>query len=270
MSMVNIVLFDMDGTLTPARKKMDMSVLRALKELQDAGYDIGIVTGSGLDYLKEQCDIMFEDLNFDHKLVHYFPCNGTEYISYKNNSENFLYRMSMEKEIGSKKYRDIIYRLIENQNRLKRKTYGKHIPLTGNFIDCRGSMINWCPIGRNANHDERAIWKDLDNKHNIRNNLLDMYFRDPAYESVEVKLGGSTSFDIYPKGWDKSYVLKNFSDKDSIWFVGDKCSGSGNDKELFDAIALRSAGKSFETNGPSNTIEIIRKNILKQNRQQEE
>ncbi len=156
--------------------------------------------------------------------------------------------------------------LIENQLRIKRTLYGKLVPLTGNFIDCRGSMINWCPIGRNATHDDRKKWVELDQQHNIRNNFIDCYFRSPIYESVEVKLGGSTSFDIFPLGWDKTYVLRNFKKEEEVWFVGDKCDNLGNDKELYDAIKLRSSGESFKTNGPIKTIEIIEKFILSQPR----
>ena len=259
---MKIVLFDMDGTLTEPRKKMPRSMVSALSELQKNNFNIGIVTGSGMNYLREQCSEMFEDFNFDHEKVYYFPCNGTQYIRYENRKEKTVYSTSMEEEIGTSNYRDIIYMLIENQLRIKRTLYGKLVPLTGNFIDCRGSMINWCPIGRNATHDDRKKWKDLDEKHNIRNNFIDCYFRAPIYENVEVKLGGSTSFDIFPKGWDKTYVLRNFKDTDEVWFVGDKCTGSGNDKELFDAIKLRNAGESFETDRPSKTIEIIRSEIL--------
>lgn len=255
--MKKIVLFDMDGTLTLARKEMEHSVLDALKKLHAHGFEIGIVTGSGMDYVKEQCVIMFEDVNFDHEKLYYFPQNGTKYIRYESNLKKVIYNMSMEQALGEKNYRDIIYRLIENQLRIKRKIYGKHIPLTGHFIDCRGSMINWCPIGRNASHDDRLKFKSLDDKHGIRLSLLDAYFRNPAFEHVEVKLGGSTSFDIYPKGWDKSCVLKNFNDDDQIWFVGDKCRQHGNDRELYEAVIERDASKSFETKNPLQTIDII-------------
>jgi len=255
--MKKIVLFDMDGTLTPARKRMDRSVLSALKKLHAHSYEIGIVTGSGMEYIKEQCAIMFEDFNFNHEQLHYFPHNGTKYMRHESSLEKVIYNMSMEQELGEEKYRAIIYRLIENQLRIKRKVYGKYIPLTGNFIDCRGSMINWCPIGRNASHEDRAAWKKLDIKHNIRESLLDAYFRAPIYENVEVKLGGSTSFDIYPAGWDKSLVLRSFNQEDDIWFIGDKCSHHGNDKEIYEAIKERDPGKSFETKNPKQTIKII-------------
>ena len=58
--MKKIVLFDMDGTLTPARKKMQWSMVDALADLQQAGAEIGIVTGSDLDYVRQQCDIIFD------------------------------------------------------------------------------------------------------------------------------------------------------------------------------------------------------------------
>ena len=259
---MKIVLFDMDGTLTPARKKMEAPILQSLRDIHRAGCEIGIVTGSTMEYIREQCELMFEDMNFDHSQVHYFPCNGTEYIRYQNNKECTQYKMSMEEELGSETYREIIFRLIENQHRLKRKLYGKNIPLTGNFIDCRGSMINWCPIGRNASHVDREVWKSLDKQHDIRKNLLDMYFRAPLYDSISVRLGGSTSFDIFPSGWDKSYVLRNFKKEDTIWFVGDKCTGVGNDRELYEACRLRNAGGGFETTCPNKTMDVIRKNIL--------
>jgi hydroxymethylpyrimidine pyrophosphatase-like HAD family hydrolase len=91
--MKKIVLFDMDGTLTPARKKMEYSVLSALKKLQDLDFEIGIVTGSGMDYIKEQCVVMFDDFNFDHNKVYYFPYNGTKYIRFDTNKEKVLYEM---------------------------------------------------------------------------------------------------------------------------------------------------------------------------------
>ena len=52
--------------------------------------------------------------------------------------------------------------------------------------------------------------------------MLDSYFKDPVYEGVEVKLGGSTSFDIFPKGWDKTYVMNHLDNYSHIYFVGDK------------------------------------------------
>ena len=40
-----------------------------------------------------------------------------------------------------------------------------------------------------------------------------------------------------------------------MFFVGDRCSPDGNDYEIYEHLAP--AGRSFETSGPEETIEII-------------
>ncbi len=49
--MKKVVLFDMDGTLTPPRKKMQWDVIDVLTDLQKH-CEIGIVTGSDIDYVQ--------------------------------------------------------------------------------------------------------------------------------------------------------------------------------------------------------------------------
>ena len=51
--MKNIVLFDMDGTLTPPRGSLEISLLPVLEELSQHA-EIGIVTGSNYNYLKHE------------------------------------------------------------------------------------------------------------------------------------------------------------------------------------------------------------------------
>ena len=58
--MSKLFLFDMDGTLTPPRKKMNHAVLSALEQLQRAGWDIGIISGSDYEYIEQQCDLLFD------------------------------------------------------------------------------------------------------------------------------------------------------------------------------------------------------------------
>ena len=73
-------------------------------------------------------------------------------------------------------------------------------------------------------------------------------------KKVTIKLGGDTSFDIYPKGWDKTYGLKHFSNWD-VWFVGDRCYPDGNDYEIYKECCKKDQG--FITSGPEQTVEII-------------
>jgi hydroxymethylpyrimidine pyrophosphatase-like HAD family hydrolase len=56
--MKNIVLFDMDGTLTEPRKNLDNSMLDAISLLAQYA-DIGIVSGSPMEYIRRAVWIDF-------------------------------------------------------------------------------------------------------------------------------------------------------------------------------------------------------------------
>ena len=103
--------------------------------------------------------------------------------------------------------------------------------------------------------------KKAGKKFSVRKTLLPL-LRNELTGDVTVKLGGDTSFDVYPKGWDKSSILAEFSKEDEVYFVGDRCEDNGNDKEIFDAVNLLKKGKAFKTQNPTNTIEIIENYIL--------
>ena len=164
--MQKLVLFDMDGTLTPPRKKMNWQTMSALTSLQRRNYEIGIITGSGMDYIKQQCDIMWDLSPIDHKVVHYLPCNGTKYYL---GLDNIKWDHDMKLKVGEKGWQKIMALLIESQANLV-KNYPE-IPLTGNFIQARGSMINWAPAGRQAK-EERKQFIALDKKFRIRELLI--------------------------------------------------------------------------------------------------
>ena len=189
------------------------------------------------------------------------PCNGTKYFEppkFANDDYKLVHEVSMEKHLGSANYRELIHELILSQVHIS--SYG--IPLTGHFINCRGSMVNWCPIGRNANTNERALFKSMDKEEQIRKRVIDelnaMLKQKKLLSKIKIKFGGDTSFDIYPKGWDKTYGLRHFNNWD-IWFVGDRCQASGNDFEIYDACLPQ----AYKTKSPENTVEII-ENIIKE------
>jgi len=125
-------------------------------------------------------------------------------------------------------------------------------------------MINWCPIGRSANQKQRAFFEKIDNEDNLRGTYIKKLKNDIEKNDigVTVKLGGDTSFDIYPTGWDKTFALRHFDNPDwNFWFVGDRCYPNGNDYEIFTHLAH--TGRAFETSGPAETLEIIDFYILR-------
>ena len=250
-----IVLFDMDGTLTESRGKFNNKDLQqSLYRLCNCGVQIGIITGSDEDYLREQMGDFISKSSCRYKL-HLLPCNGTKHFEppeFANSSHKLVHEVNMENHLGPEKYRELICELVYSQ--VDACQLGA--PLTGHFINCRGSMINWSPIGRNAGKKHRKEFIELDKKTNLRSRIIEelreMLKLKKIDNKVTIKLGGDTSFDIYPTGWDKTYGLKHFSDWD-VWFVGDRCGENGNDFEIYNACL----GQSYVSEGPENTQEII-------------
>ena len=72
---------------------------------------------------------------------------------------------------------------------------------------------------------------------------------------LQVSVGGQTSVDIFPKGWDKTYCLQFITnDYSDILFFGDKCYPGGNDYEIF--MHERTKGY-WVKNGPEEVIQLL-------------
>ena len=96
----------------------------------------------------------------------------------------------------------------------------------------------------------------IDRNHDIREKYVKKLSESISQlgGTITIALGGSTSFDIYPDGWNKTYSLKHLEGY-TVWFIGDKCEAGENDWHLYEK--LRDSGRSFKTTGPSMTIDII-------------
>ena len=251
----NIILFDMDGTLTPPREPFELTLLSPLRELSNYA-TLGIVSGSDYDYIMEQMDYVFHKSELKYSL-HLLPCNGTKwYTPPSSNEEGFQknHEVNMKSHLGD----DIYHKLISVLLGLQYHISALSIPLSGEFIQYRGSMVNWCPIGRSAESSDRKTFTKLDKRKQIRKTYLKMLRKELILQGLDeyitCSLGGDTSFDIYPTGWDKTYALRHFEGYD-VWFVGDRCEKNGNDRNIYDA--LRGENKSYKTKGPNQTREII-------------
>jgi phosphomannomutase len=254
----SICLFDVDGTLTEARKRIDKPMLDSLRELS-FNTEIGLLTGSGLDYIKEQLWPLLADQELSLN-CHILPCNGIEYyIPNPESPGNFIeiHKNSMWHKLGFEKFQFVMKTMMKLQAQIAESDYD--ISFTGHHFQNRGSTINWAPIGRNAENGERQQFIAMDKIYGIRSHHIHKFRQillHHGIDDVTIKLGGDTSFDIYPTGWDKRYALKHFPESDwDAFFVGDRCSPDGNDYEIYEH--LNPLGRSFETSGPEETIEII-------------
>ncbi len=254
--MKNVILFDMDGTLTEPRKKISFSTITKLKKLSSCGH-IGVVTGSGMDYLIPQLEDAWKNPKLlDPSNITLMPCNGTLVYKWEKDSWKNIFSVSIRDYLGEENFLKLFQTLVFFNQKIVSENMGS-FPLTGHFISFRNSLINFCPVGRNANDSDREKFIKYDNQFNFRSKYLKLLKNDlmmHGLTNLSVTLGGSTSFDIYPIGWDKTFSLNHFSGK-TAWFVGDKCEGNGNDRKIYEAI--KPSGRAFQTQSPAETRQII-------------
>lgn len=253
-----IILFDMDGTLTEARKKANKNMAVSLKKLRKFG-KIGILSGSGYEYMLEQCSIFWNDNHCKESDFILLPCNGTQMYNWDGEEWDLSYSQSLKDFLGNKDFDALVLEIINCHIRFTNENFGKY-PLSGNFISYRKSLINWSPIGRDSGERERKLFVDIDSKENLRKNFLPTIKKSIKNEKIKISLGGNTSFDIYPKGWDKTHALKHFKTME-CWFVGDRCEKYGNDKTIYDSLSRKK--RAFKTTGPDHTLKIIEEMIEK-------
>lgn len=230
-----LVLFDVDGTLTVPRKKADPSMLNFLVELRKH-VTVGIVGGSDLVKIKEQIG---ENVL---ELVDYtFSENGL--MAHKG--AELLAVQSLKQHLGEARLQRFI-------NFVLHYIADLDIPVKrGTFVEFRAGMLNVSPIGRNCSQEERDEFERYDRTAHVRKTMVNVLREKFADYSLTFSIGGQISFDVFPKGWDKTYCLR-FVDADfpEIHFFGDKTYEGGNDHEIFESP--RTVGHT--TGGPEDTI----------------
>lgn len=259
--MSGAVLFDLDGTLSEPRGLVSDETCLELIRLQDSGLKVGIVTGSGLQYILEQFRGFNSEVskNLVANNIELLPCNGTQRYLPQGDASQFKMVspvISMRDELGWSAWYRLQRFLAEEQARIIR--LWDNLPYTGNFVSYRTSLLNWCPIGRDAVTEDRKIFEDFDRRDNFRRSYLNILkggFEDIRIP-VTVKLGGSTSFDIYPRGWDKSYALRWYVGEE-VWFVGDRCGIDGNDHEIY--MSVKSFNRGIEVTSPADIPDVVQK-----------
>lgn len=236
----HLLLFDIDGTLTRSRQKIQQPMIDTLRKAKKF-FDIAIVGGSDRE---KQIDQLGQTV---HTFKYAFSENGT--LSFKNSEE--IHRNSFSKFLGEEKLTELInfcLQLVMETDVPKKR---------GTFVEYRNGMINCSPIGRNCTLEERKEFVEFNKKHDIQNKMAAKVREKFSKDGVYVSVGGQISIDIFPKGWDKTYCLQ-FIDEEygDIHFFGDKCYKGGNDHEIYEH--KRTIGHDVGGE-PENTIKEIEK-----------
>lgn len=238
-----LVLFDIDGTLTPSRLKASPEMLQVLKDLRKK-CTVGVVGGSDLPKQKDQLGENVLDL-----------------VDYSF-SENGLVAYRGQEKIGETSMRN--HFSTQQMNRLVNWTLryiaDLDIPVkTGTFFESRTGMVNVSPVGRNCSQKERLEFFAYDKEHGIRKKMCADLAKEFKDMDMQFSIGGQISIDIFPRGWTKVYCLRYVEGKyDEIHFFGDMTQEGGNDYEIFND--KRVIGHTVKN--PEDTIAQVKKLFL--------
>ena len=214
MEMADKFIFDVDGTLTPSRGKIDKKFGAWFHKFCEwADHDVYLVTGSDRPKTIEQIG---EPIYHVCKRV--YNCSGCDVYEGDRNVRSSLW-------VLPDMARDFLDQCL----------YESDWPtLTGLHIEERCGMINFSVVGRNADSIDRKAYYEYDKIYSERVKIAKAF--NTMFPDLLASVAGETGMDISAKGNDKSQILKDFDDKDRIYFFGDKVGVGGNDFLLAQAL----------------------------------
>jgi len=206
---VNKYIFDVDGTLTPSRQKIDPQ-FEAWFSNFISREKVWLVTGSDYEKTVEQLGT-----EICESVATVYNCSGNDtwFKGKRVNAKSFD---------APKELYDLMNGWLQTSS----------FPLrTGNHIEERMGTINFSIVGRNATLGERKLYVKHDLENRERESIA--YQINLEFPDITATIGGETGIDIYRKGCDKSQILEDFdAPYDNIYFFGDKCEQGGNDWPL--------------------------------------
>ena len=227
---MNKFIFDVDGTLTPSRNKIDPKFrdwfLDFIKDNK-----CWLVTGS--DYPKTLEQLGKDICESVHSV---YNCNGNDvwFKGKRVNSSDWL--------LPEDAHEWLSVQLSESGFPLR----------TGNHFEHRKGLCNFSIVGRNATPEQRKQYVDWDLENFERVRIADKF--NQIFPGITATVGGETGIDIAPAGRDKSQILSDFDNKDKLFFFGDRMDPDGNDYPLAQA---NKKGRNYHVTCWQNTHEYL-------------
>tara|TARA_R100000008_G_scaffold62171_1_gene39456 strand:- start:183 stop:896 length:714 start_codon:yes stop_codon:yes gene_type:complete len=227
-------IFDVDGTLTPSRKKIEHEFWAPFL-IFCRHNDVYLVTGSDRQKTLEQLGL---DICYTAKRV--YNCSGSDVYEKDKN----VYRDDWElpKDVEMHLNDELVFSDFPLRN--------------GNHIERRPGGVNFSILGRDEDPMKgRKEYISWDKMHGERDYIARRLLYN--FTDLTVALGGQTGVDIGPKGADKSQILRDFSKDDELHFFGDRIEKGGNDHTLAMKIVENMMGTAYNVEDWRETRTIL-------------
>ena len=247
--MSNIYLFDVDGTLTPAKSKITPAFKKQFSRWMK-GKEVYIVSGGTFIRIVDQLGLQIMNM-----VDGVFSCMGNV----------FYQRRDQINQNGYSEW-DIVYEnkfkgaknLIRSLNSYAAKS---DFPIkTGTHWEKRPGMMNFSIVGVGATPEQRQKFKEWEGDFGERKRIVKKL--SEKYPELDFVIGGAVSIDIFDKGNDKSQVIPRYFaealEHNQIHFVGDRIPFPGNDHTLALALRQHSNGAAYEVETWEDTAELLK------------
>ena len=241
----NLIVFDLDGTLSLSKCPMDEEMSTLLKKLLEKKF-VAVISGGTYNQYKKQ---FLATLNCDDKILlkklFLFPTCSTAFYKFENEWEQ-IYNHDMKLE-ERQKIISALQKMCDEINYHPEVTYG-------DLIEDRISQVTFSALGQQAPVELKSKWDPDCSKRIAMKKILEKYITE-----FDINFGGGTSLDITQKGIDKAYGMQQIMvnlgfKKEEILFIGDKLQKGGNDFPV-----IQTGVKCIEVSSPEDT----KKEILK-------
>ena len=228
-----LVLFDVDGTLTPSRGQMDPEFKSWLQT--EFKHPFRLVTGSDPVKTQEQIGLDFWSDCF------VYNCAGNHIFDHGEEIFKSEWRLPADLEWI-----------------LNGKLFASPWLLrTGKHIEHRVGLCNFSIVGRNATVEQRKMYYEFD-KITLEREVLAKLINIVWGATVEATVAGETGIDIYKRGTGKDQILDDVLEYGPIHFFGDRQDPAGNDYRLAQSILTRNAGKCYHVRDWQHTWTLLK------------
>ena len=247
--MKTIYLLDVDGTLTPAKTRINFNFSNDLHDWLE-GKEVYIVSGGSFERIIDQLGISIVD-----RAAGVFACMGNTFYQKFDSDQSGLYSEWQSVYENSFKAPRGFYKQLDRV--VADSTYGGK---TKRHYEERVGMVNFSIVGRAATQPQRKAYADYDAMEKEREQIVKVLSK--RYKSLDFVIGGAVSIDIFNNGNDKSQIIdKHFKDTiktHKIAFVGDRIPAGGNDHALAEKLRQHPNGEAYEVESWQDTAKLLK------------
>lgn len=224
-----LIAVDLDGTLVKSKLAIEPDMAAVVCKWLKT-HKFVVISGAMFSQLKIQ---ILNDLPTDAHLENLIllPTTGQSFFEFKNNEWT---------ETNPEKMPEAdIQKIFDAFKKIPQELIPTDFnPTNGPQLQNRGGQVSFSAIGQDAPYQEKYVWDPDTTKRRVIISELEKYIPE-----FEIKLGGTTTIDITPKGIDKGFAIKKLVrvlgiQEQDVVFFGDRIIPGGNDFAATNTNAL--------------------------------